>query len=229
MYICIYPTKPGVGDSEEWGFIRVFLWSQAACVCWRNQGGWGTSHFLEIFCGHGHPNDVPDFPRSCICARPLFRDSREPLGNACTGRAGFVFCWKSDERQTERGQYQICMFLTVNFWIQQLLEMGVAKARLFALMRNSIMMRANESDDKIWRQIDGLEIDRSSQDWFSRTPSILEDDFYRGGWISFEVYWSNPSFPHVLGQIRTYPQRVTNDPWILGSSPSVGKHIRTNI
>ena len=53
------------------------------------KGVWVLPIFWRIFCGD--PNDVPDFPRSCICARPLFRDSRQPLGNLCTGRAGFVF------------------------------------------------------------------------------------------------------------------------------------------
>lgn len=138
--------------------------------------------------------------------------------------------WKTNRKGLN---IRLVRSFTVNFWIQQLLEIVVTKASLksskiqFALMRNSIMMRANESDHKF--EDDGLEISRSSQDWFSRTPSILKYGLYRGGWISPKVYWSNPSFPHWFWQIRVCvsckislkPGRqshpISDKWWILGS------------
>lgn len=103
------------------------------------------------------------------------------------------------------------------------------------------MMRANESDHKF--EDDRLEISRSSQDWFSRTPKYSQV-WLIPRWVNIPqsllveslfspLILTNPcvrflqDFPEARPPIPP-DQWQMMDPWILGSSQSVGKHVKTN-
>lgn len=111
------------------GIHICFLWSQAACVCWRNQGRLGPSHFLEIFLW---------WPKRCPWFSKKLHLRKASISRFQTATREFVHwagrvCvllkigWKTNRKGLN---IRLVRSFTVNFWIQQLLEVVVTKASL---------------------------------------------------------------------------------------------------